>query len=51
MSKHLKVIVATVAGLGVAALLVAVPFRDTVNGDAHHLDACLTGANPAACHG
>lgn len=51
MKKHVKAIVAgAVAGLAVAALLIG-PLRATVNGDAHHLDACLTGANPTACHG
>jgi hypothetical protein len=45
------VVGATVAGLAIAAALVAGPFRGDVSGNAHHLDACLTGANPAACHG
>jgi hypothetical protein len=45
------VVGATVAGLAIAAALVAGPFRGDVSGDAHHLDACLTGANPTACHG
>jgi poly-gamma-glutamate capsule biosynthesis protein CapA/YwtB (metallophosphatase superfamily) len=42
---------ATVAGVAIAVALVAGPFRSDVSGNAHHLDACLTGANPTACHG
>lgn len=46
-----RVVGGIVAGLAVAAVLVVGPFRGAVSGDAHHLDPCLTGANPTACHG
>lgn len=46
-----KILLAVLAALVVAIVLVAGPLRSTVNGDAHKLEPCLSGAVPAAGHG